>query len=95
MSVETGWIVIRVQLEGSGPWETVYYSDMVRKSTREGAIRYGWRALGHDDFLIGEVRDNVLLRMAWQHEDREAIDPDGWREERADAAEHLCLEVPS
>lgn len=68
-------------------WETVYSFDRVRKATREGAIRHGWREHGHDDWLIAIVEGNTVVGLAWMDKDRDDL------EERADVARQLGLEV--
>ena len=83
------YIVIVPSLVGSGPWETVYRSDMRRHRTRDLAISHGWRVEGHDDFLLGILDGTTLLGLAWQHEDRGTDVYD--LQERVDCAEHLGL----
>lgn len=83
MAERTEYVVIRPQIVGNmdAGFGTVYYSDLVRKPTRRGAIAHGWRAEDHDDWLLAHLRGDTLVMVSWQYEDR----PDE-HEERAEIA---------
>ena len=76
-------IAVRPQIVGNidAGFTTAYYSDLVRNPNRRAAIRHGWQAEGHDDWLLAHVRGNELLMISWQYEDRPDED-----EERAGIA---------
>ena len=66
------YVVIRPQIVGNVErgFDTVYYSDLVRKPTRRAAIRHGWNTEGHDDWLLAHLRGDTLVMVSWQYEDR-------------------------
>ena len=82
------YIVIVPSIVGNPEtWSTEYFWDGLLYKTRDAAIRGGWKIHGHDDWLIGVLKEDLLVRLAWQHDDRD--DP----EELADAANKLGLKV--
>ena len=86
------YVVVRPQIVGNMEYgfRTVYYSDLVRSSNRRAAIRHGWREEGHDDWLLAHVRDDELLMISWQYEDR----PDE-EDERDEIAETFGWRTPA
>lgn len=77
------YVVVRCQIVGNPEWgyRDAYYSDMVRSPNRRAVIRHGIDSESHDDFLLAHVRDDELLMVSWQYEDRPDED-----EEREDIA---------
>lgn len=70
------WIYVKVQSVGNlDKWGYSYYSDLRRFPSRRGAIGYGIRTEGHDDFLIAGLQANVLVKVGWQYEDQ--VEEDG------------------
>lgn len=86
------YVVIRPQIVGNMEhgFQHVYYSDLVRKPTKRGAIAHGIRSEGHDDFLLAHLRGDCLVMISWQYEDRPEEDSEraaiaatfGWSEPR-------------
>ena len=71
MAERIEYVAVQVQLVGSlDDWGYAYYSDLVRKPTRKGAIGHGIRTLGHDDFLLAHLRGDRLVMTSWQYDDR-------------------------
>ena len=84
------YIVIRPAIVGNlENWTTEYYWDGAVYTTRARAITGGFKVHGHDDWLIGILRDDQLIRVAWMDEDRDDAD------ELADIAAALSLEAAS
>lgn len=76
MANKVEFVVVRPQIVGSVDrgFQTAYYSDLVRKPTRHQAIRHGWKAEGHDDWLLAHLRGDALVGLSWQYEDRDDSD---------------------
>lgn len=71
MSARTEYVVVRPQIVGNvEEWQTVYYSDLVRKPSRRAAIRHGINAEGHDDFLLAHLHGDTIVGVSWQYEDQ-------------------------
>ncbi|WP_078344573.1 hypothetical protein [Mycobacteroides chelonae] len=90
MGVNAEYIVIMPRIEGNPQigYTTAYYSDMKRCQTLRGVIRHGSVDLDQsDDFLIGKVEGNRLVRLQWMDELRDDKD------ELAQAAEGLGLSI--
>lgn len=68
------YIVIMPRIEGNPEigYSTAYYSDMKRCQTMRGVIRHGSVDLEQsDDFLIGKVDGNRLVKLQWMDEIRD------------------------
>ena len=56
------FIYIQPQIVGNVEnWGYVYYSDLIENNNIASAYRYGYKKLGHDDFIIAEIDNNKLI----------------------------------
>jgi hypothetical protein len=68
-------------------WETIYYWDSLVYKTQQAAVRGGWKIYDHDDWLIGVIRDDLLVSVSWMD------DPPRDAEELASVAAGIGLQV--
>lgn len=84
------YIVIVPSIVGNlEDWETLYFWDAKLYKTKQAAIGGGWKIHGHDDWLIGVVRDDQLVSVSWMD------DPPRDANELAEVAAGIGLEVLS
>lgn len=84
------YIVIRPAIVGNlENWTTEYYWDGAVYITRQKAVHGGFKVHGHDDWLIGVIRNDQLVQVAWMD------DPPRDAEELASVAAGIGMEVAS
>ena len=56
------FIYIQPQIVGNiENWGYAYYSDLIENDNIASAVRYGYKILGHDDFIIAEIEGTKLV----------------------------------
>ncbi len=84
---------VAVQITGTArDWSYDYQPTGIRYPQRLAAIYAGIRHFGHDDFLIAIMREDVLVGIAWQFEDRSR---DDLADEAPEMARQLGLRLPA
>lgn len=84
------YIVVSAHIVGNiDNWGTCYDSSMVRYSNKKTAIRTGIKTLGHDDFLIATLENDVIVGISWQYDER---DPEDFMEEAPEMSAALGLQ---
>jgi hypothetical protein len=56
------FIYLEVQIVGNvDNWGYAYYSDLIENDNIASAVRYSYKVLGHDDFIIAEIEGKKLI----------------------------------
>ena len=87
------FVPVAVQIEDTvDEWRYSYHSTGIRYPQRQAAILAGMRHYGHDDFLIAILRNDTLVGIAWQTEDRSR---EAFADEAPEMAGQLGWDLPS